>query len=148
MYTSRLSMSFGVVSEASKFWKPPMPTRFIHSRSSLMPSLVMLPFIQCHQTRGLAELGGFLNPSSSDGGFCAAADTARANSMIAKVRRVRESLIGSSLSIWLATPDGLDPGEKTHNEFAFAILPNMTALGFTVRFWVARSTAINPNLGV
>jgi hypothetical protein len=29
-----------------------------------MPSLVMLPFIQCHQTRGLAESGGFLKPRS------------------------------------------------------------------------------------
>src|SRR5271170_564077 len=27
-----------------------------------MPSLVMLPFIQCHQTRGRAELGGFSKP--------------------------------------------------------------------------------------
>ena len=31
-----------------------------------MPSLVMLPFIQCHQTRGRAELGGSRNWSSSD----------------------------------------------------------------------------------
>ena len=30
-----------------------------------MPSLVMLPFIQCHQTRGFAEAGGCLNPCSS-----------------------------------------------------------------------------------
>src|SRR5436309_3318228 len=42
-----------------------MPTRCIHSRSSLMPSWVTLPFIQCHQTRGFAELGGFRNPRSS-----------------------------------------------------------------------------------
>src|SRR6266700_920768 len=27
-----------------------------------MPSLVMFPFIQCHQTRGRAPLGGFSNP--------------------------------------------------------------------------------------
>ena len=27
-----------------------------------MPSLVMLPFIQCHQTRGRAPLGGFSKP--------------------------------------------------------------------------------------
>src|SRR5215472_7670339 len=128
MYTSRSSMSFGVVSEASKFWKPPMPTRFIHSRSSLMPSLVMLPFIQCHQTRGLAELGGFLNPSSRDAGvFCATVDAAKANRMIARVRSFRESLIGSSLLVWLSDRIGrLDPGGKTHNEFALAILPNIT----------------------
>jgi len=38
-------------------------TRCIHSKSSLMPSLVMLPFIQCHQTRGRAELGGLSKPA-------------------------------------------------------------------------------------
>jgi hypothetical protein len=38
----------------SKFWKPPMPTRLIHSKSDLIPDLVTLAFIQCHQTRGLA----------------------------------------------------------------------------------------------
>src|SRR6266403_2124401 len=42
-----------------------MPTRFIHSRSSLIPSLVMFPFIQCHQTRGFALSGGFRKPLSS-----------------------------------------------------------------------------------
>src|SRR6267378_998747 len=42
-----------------------MPTRFIHSRSSLIPSFVMFPFIQCHQTRGFAESGGFRKPLSS-----------------------------------------------------------------------------------
>src|SRR5689334_12210087 len=35
-----------------------MPTRFIHSRSRRMPSLVTLPFIQCHHTRGRAAAGG------------------------------------------------------------------------------------------
>src|SRR5215470_12064649 len=35
-----------------------MPTLCIHSRSFLMPSMVILPFIQCHHTRGLALLGG------------------------------------------------------------------------------------------
>ena len=42
-----------------------MPTRFIHSRSAVMPSLVTLPFSQCHHTRGLAESGGSLKPRSS-----------------------------------------------------------------------------------
>src|SRR2546423_11523353 len=37
-----------------------MPTRCIHSRSFLMPSLVMLPFIQCHHTRGFASFGGLI----------------------------------------------------------------------------------------
>src|SRR5262245_10419077 len=38
-----------------------MPTRFIHSRSLVIPSRVMLPLVQCHQVRGLAESGGFRN---------------------------------------------------------------------------------------
>ena len=43
--------------------------RCIHSKSSLIPSCVMFPFIQCHHTRGLALAGGFANPllSESDG---------------------------------------------------------------------------------
>jgi hypothetical protein len=47
-----------------KVWKPPIPTRCIHARSSAIPSLVMLPFIQCHQTRGLALSGGATKPAS------------------------------------------------------------------------------------
>ena len=47
---------------ASKFWKPAIPTRCIHSRSSWMPSFVMLPFIQCHQTRRRAALGESSKP--------------------------------------------------------------------------------------
>ena len=50
---------------------PAMPTRFIHSRSAVMPSLVTLPFSQCHQTRGRAEAGGSRKPrsrASADGG--------------------------------------------------------------------------------
>src|SRR5215210_3496650 len=46
---------------ASKFWKPPMPARCIHWRSLRMPSLLTLPFIQCHQTRGFAAGGGVRN---------------------------------------------------------------------------------------
>src|SRR5207248_306480 len=48
----------GVARFASKFWKPPMPELYIHVRSLRMPSLVIFPCIQCHHTRGLAELGG------------------------------------------------------------------------------------------
>src|SRR3954464_16014006 len=62
MYARRFSTTCGVASAASKFCRPPMPTRFIHSRSSWIPSLVTLPFIQCHHTRGRALLGGFSNP--------------------------------------------------------------------------------------
>jgi hypothetical protein len=35
-----------------------MPERDIHSRSFLIPSFVIFPFIQCHHTRGLALPGG------------------------------------------------------------------------------------------
>src|SRR3954471_22440542 len=42
-----------------------MPTRFIHSRSLVIPSLVTFPPVQCHQVRGLAESGGFANPSDN-----------------------------------------------------------------------------------
>src|SRR6185437_13234509 len=51
-----------------------MPTRCIQPRSSLMPSLVILPFIQCHHTRGFALSGGFSKPLCSESVvFCAAA---------------------------------------------------------------------------
>ncbi len=53
----------------------------IHSRSSLMPSLVMLPFIQCHHTRGRAPLGGFSNPFLSGSNLlCAVAALAPSKS--------------------------------------------------------------------
>ncbi len=42
-----------------------MPTRRIHSISLAMPSSVMLPFIQCHQTRGRALCGGSRNSDIS-----------------------------------------------------------------------------------
>src|ERR1019366_7661394 len=58
--------------ETSARCMPPMPTRFIHSRSLVMPSLVTLPPVQCHQVRGLAESGGFWKPCSSGSpGACA-----------------------------------------------------------------------------
>ncbi len=40
---------------AQKPWIAPIPDRFIHSRYLWMPSFVMLPFIQCHHTRGLTD---------------------------------------------------------------------------------------------
>ena len=43
---------------------PPIPTRSIQARSLTIPSSVTLPSIQCHQTRGRAELGGSRNCSS------------------------------------------------------------------------------------
>jgi len=43
---------------------PPMPTRFICSRSAVIPALETLPFTQCHQVCGLAESGGFLKEAT------------------------------------------------------------------------------------
>jgi len=50
----------GMSSSTLKICAPLMPTRFIASKSAVMPSLVMLPFIQCHQVWGLAESGGWM----------------------------------------------------------------------------------------
>ena len=55
----------GVLMDASIASTPPIPTRFIHSRSLRMPSSVTLPFIQCHHTRGLATDGGARKPCTS-----------------------------------------------------------------------------------
>ena len=49
--------SSGVNNEPSNAWKPPSPTRCIHSRSSWIPSFETLLPIQCHQTRGRAPRG-------------------------------------------------------------------------------------------
>src|SRR5258708_5925644 len=83
-----------------------MPTRFIHSKSSLMPSLVMLPFIQCHQTRGLAEFGGFLKPSSREAvTFCekdgGARVPAKTKSAIPRMLAMREWLMECSCVLQL-----------------------------------------------
>src|SRR3954469_23760989 len=42
-----------------------MPTRFIHSRSLVIPSFVTFPAVQCHHVRGFAESGGFTKPSDN-----------------------------------------------------------------------------------
>src|ERR1035441_792997 len=83
-----------------------MPTRFIHSRSSLIPSFVMLPFIQCHQTRGLALLGGFWKPRSNGSpGFCAG--TAQAPSKAAA-----KAVKPSSFTLWSIFIFTLQPTDK------------------------------------
>ena len=38
--------------------------------------------------------------------------------------------------------------QKFPPKFLWGAFPNAIALGFTVRFWVSRSTAISPNFGV
>src|ERR1022692_512446 len=85
-----------------------MPTRFIHSRSSLMPSLAMLPFIQCHQTRGLALSGGSRNPRSSGSAFCAETDHAMSRAAASEAQPIVRCMIDS----YIARPrmDGDGPG--------------------------------------
>src|SRR6266550_1196382 len=68
---------------------PAIPVRFIHSRSAVIPSLVTLPFIQCHQARGLAESGGFLKPLRRGSSFALCARTcAVRKSPVTKAARI------------------------------------------------------------
>ncbi len=41
-----------------KMKAPPRPTRFIDSRSAVIPSRLTQPLIQCHQVFGFADSGG------------------------------------------------------------------------------------------
>ena len=56
---------------------PPRPICFIASRSAVMPSFVMLPFIQCHHVCGLAESGGLRKLFSNEPTDAAEAVSAR-----------------------------------------------------------------------
>src|SRR6266567_9523968 len=121
MYTKRLSTTCGVSKAASKFWKPATPTRCIHSRSSLMPSLVMLPFIQCHHTRGRAPSGGFSKPLFSESVvLCAAASVAP------RVRQSTARLIfrsrspGDFIHIFISALPCLD-GEAVYRPFGSVV---------------------------
>ncbi len=62
----------GMLSDTLKIWAPPSPIRFIASRSAVIPSRVMFPFIQCHQVWGRADAGGLWNPAARSS--CAAAN--------------------------------------------------------------------------
>ena len=65
-----------------------------------MPSLVMLPLIQCHQTRGLALSGGFWKPRSRAssgvwaGAIHVASKTAAPNITAMKMRLEMLALFG------------------------------------------------------
>src|SRR5260370_60842 len=74
--TSRFSVNCGTPRLPSNICMPAMPTRFIHSRSAVMPSLVTLPLSQCHHARGLAESGGFLKPRCRASGAWATSEPA------------------------------------------------------------------------
>ena len=101
--TSRLSTNSGTPRLPSNICMPAMPTRFIPSRSAVMPSLVTLPFSQCHHTRGRADSGGSLKPRSSasscgaaprvrggaaEDGVCPGAEAARARRATLATTRV------------------------------------------------------------
>src|SRR5437867_3033599 len=75
----------GMDSETLKIWAPPRPICFMASRSAVMPSLVMLPFIQCHQVWGRAWAGGLAKPEARSG--CAAAREGRERRARAARRR-------------------------------------------------------------
>src|SRR6266566_1006667 len=67
---------------------PPRPICFIASKSAAMPSLVTLPFIQCHHVCGLAESGGLRKPVSNE----SAADMVRAKPASPKLINERKIL--------------------------------------------------------
>src|SRR3954463_15393441 len=53
----------GIASVTLNASKPPRPTRFIASRSLVMPSRETFPFIQCHHVCDRADSGGLLKRS-------------------------------------------------------------------------------------
>lgn len=78
-YGRLLATGGSIGRSASKFWTPPMPMRFIHAKSLAMPSLLTLPFIQCHHTLGRPLTGGSRNGSASaTGAACVAVACAAA----------------------------------------------------------------------
>src|SRR5690348_1368453 len=65
-----------------------MPTRFIHSRSFVMPSLVTFPPVQCHHVRGLAASGGCAKPADRSSARAAVACAVTTNaSSVARTHR-------------------------------------------------------------
>jgi hypothetical protein len=58
-----------------------------------MPSLVMFPFIQCHQTRGRALSGGFSNPLLSGSAPLCAGAGFEARERQSKEQRIAECRI-------------------------------------------------------
>src|SRR5580658_252667 len=68
-----------------------MPTLCIHSKSCLMPSLEMFPFIQCHHTLGRALSGGFSKPA-----FNGSTELCAKDMLAAKVRIRTPAAAGSS----------------------------------------------------
>src|SRR5689334_9841374 len=65
---------------------PPMPTRFIASRSAVMPLLLILPLSQNQKICGRAESGGCRNPRSRS-------ETLAAYSLNPNVVRTRNKMV-------------------------------------------------------
>src|SRR6185437_12187983 len=93
-----------------------MPTRFIHSKSLVMPASVTLPLVQCHHVRGFAESGGFTKPfanASCSGGvgvLCARRRVAAARVVAAmvKAKALRFGIMNLQRMVVLRTyPSGL-----------------------------------------
>ena len=51
---------------------PPIPARFIASRSAVIPGFETLPFTQCHQTCGFADAGGWTKELTRGSAVCCA----------------------------------------------------------------------------
>ncbi len=93
--------------------KPPMPTRFIHSRSLVIPSLVTLLIVQCHQVRGFAASGGVLNPAASESPpGCAYEETGAQTSSAAKSAGTVARVMSARTRFMIASRGSPRPGEQ------------------------------------
>src|SRR5437016_6572077 len=63
----------GMPTSTLNIWAPPIPARFIASRSAVMPSLELLPLHQCHHVWGWAECGGLAKLFARSSGAATAA---------------------------------------------------------------------------
>jgi len=120
-------------------------------KSSLMPSFVILPFIQCHQTRGCALCGGFSNPLLRESGLLCAGDCPKQRPAQFLPRESDcESFIASPLRACRRDrhrmfSDGAPCEKKAARHFAHTFsLAGLTAnhitpssCGSRVRYWMA-----------
>src|SRR5580700_305099 len=80
---------------------PPRPICFIASRSAVIPSLVMFPFIHCHQVCGLADSGGLRKPVSNES--ASAVNAVRARLSRTEPRKRRRNRIMLNLAVYWMT---------------------------------------------
>jgi hypothetical protein len=90
------AMVFGFAT--SMISTPPMPTRFIASKSAVMPSLEIFPLIQNQYAHGLAASGGYRKSSFSPAEMWEQ-QTARmrAVKLVASILDVERVMIGCSM---------------------------------------------------